>query len=69
METEIISRILTHIQSEGISQSKLARAIGISRVSMNKIFLGKRKMSLMEYCAICKELGVSMNYFEKTKND
>ena len=54
-------------KQKGISQSELARKVGVTRFHINKIESGKTNMSVPLASRIAKELGVTLNDIFFTK--
>lgn len=57
---EIGERIRTLREKKNLSQEDLARSIGLHRVVLTKIELGKRPVKSTELLSIAQSLGVSM---------
>lgn len=59
----IQEKLTTHIRGLGIKQKKLAEECDMSEMAVSSVMRGERKLTLEEYAAICKFLGVSMDFF------
>lgn len=60
---DVGSKIKNYLESHGISQAFLSSKCGIRPAKLNLALNGKRKLSLVEYQAICWALGVSVATF------
>ena len=59
----IQEKLVTHIRGLGIKQKMLAEKCDMSEMAVSSVMRGERKLTLEEYAAICKFLGVSMDFF------
>lgn len=56
--------IKEYIDDHGLKQKKIAEDAGMKPQTLSDILNCRRKVEAMEYFAICRALGVSVNYFE-----
>ena len=61
--------IKDYIDAHGLKQTKVAENAGIKVQTLNDILNCRRKVEAMEYFAICRALGVPVNYFEELLQD
>lgn len=57
---KIGENISTVRKSTGLTQESFAEMIGISRVALNCIELGKQRLSVYHYAVICQMMGVQL---------
>lgn len=60
---DVGTKIKDYLESHGISQAFLSSKSGILPAKLNLALNGKRKLSLIEYQAICWVLGVGVDTF------
>lgn len=57
------TRILTYLESKGITQAFVARSMGMPLTKLNMVLHGKRRLQLDEYNAICDALELPYGTF------
>ncbi|MDY3032133.1 MAG: hypothetical protein SOS24_10355 [Clostridia bacterium] len=61
---KIHKRLYTYIKSKNISMSEISSVSGISEKRLRRIFAEEEcEMALEEYVALCKAVGVPIDYF------
>lgn len=60
---DIVSKIKSYIDDNGLKQSYIADKAGIKRDAFCTSLNGKRKIAIDEYCRICAALGVGFDFF------
>lgn len=65
MSTE--KQIKEYLKQNGISQTHIAKAIGMKEPILSMTLNQKRKLSLDEYALICGTLNVNTDYFLKPR--
>ena len=64
MNEELIGKKIKALRkTRGMTQIQLADALGLERASISNYETGRRYPSLVQLEAICKVLGVSLEYF------
>ena len=64
-ETMIGAKIRAYIKENGIKQTFLAKAAGISDSALSDICIHDRKIEVTEYVRICLALNVPLDFFVK----
>lgn len=59
----IRENVISYIRQNGIKQKYLSEKTGLSPSAVSSIMNCKRDIEVDEYCAICKALNVSLDYF------
>lgn len=62
-QKQIANRIMELRKIKGLSQTELAKSIGISRPSLSKIEMGKRNIDILELHKLSQVLGFSIDEF------
>lgn len=63
----IREKVVDYIRDKGIKQSRLSEKTGISTAALSSIMNLKRDIEVDEYCAICKALDLSLDYFAQDR--
>lgn len=61
----IQERLTEYINRMGIKQKTLAEKCGMTEMAVSSSMRNERKLTLDEYSAICKFLGLSLDTFSK----
>lgn len=70
LEQELIGKKIQALRkTRGMTQIQLADALGLERASISNYETGRRYPSLVQLEAICKVLGVSLEYFGVENNE
>lgn len=56
VENHLIERVRAALKREGVSQSQLARELGVSRQSLNQVMTGKRSLITPTLVKLCERL-------------
>lgn len=56
-------KLAKYLEDHGITQSFVSEKTGITKEKMSNILNGKRKLTGDELVAVCKALGINLDYF------
>ena len=56
-------KLAKYLEDQGITQSFISEKTGITKEKMSNILNGKRKLTGDELVAVCKVLGINLDYF------
>lgn len=62
-DKDIARKIKEYINRNGIRQAYIVSKTGINKNKLSQSLMGNRKLTVGEYSAICKIIGVNMEYF------
>lgn len=61
----IQENLIKYVSDKGIKQNVLAEKCGMTPMAVSSSMRSERRLTLEEYAAICKFLGLSMDYFNE----
>lgn len=61
--TPIPEKINAYLRDKRVTRAELAMNLGIPCATLQDMLCGKREISVHEYIAICRALGVGLNIF------
>lgn len=64
----IRENVVSYVRRNGIKQVYLSKKTGMTTYAISSIMNGKRGIEADEYCAICKALNVSLDYFASSQD-
>lgn len=65
----IQENLFRYVSDRGIKQNVIADKCGMTRMAVSSSMRNERKLTLDEYGAICKFLGVSMDTFNEVPKE